>query len=55
MIENNHFASEEIKKRLNLLKENWNQLKEKSSRRKRDLEDSLQAFNLTKSVLCGLD
>jgi hypothetical protein len=42
MVESNHFASEDIKKRLSLLHDHWNHLKEKSIQRKKDLEDSLQ-------------
>ncbi|XP_035787487.1 spectrin alpha chain isoform X2 [Anopheles albimanus] len=36
-------SSEEIKLRLDALKDQWNSLKEKSNQRKQDLEDSLQA------------
>lgn len=43
MINNGHFASNDINRRLVWLNEQWNSLKEKSSRRKQDLEDSLQA------------
>ena len=43
MVEQGHFASEDIKSRLMLLHDHWNQLKEKSAQRKQDLEDSLQA------------
>lgn len=43
MVEDNHFATEDIKARLGLLHDHWNQLKEKSVQRKQDLEDSLQA------------
>eukprot|EP00095_Tigriopus_kingsejongensis_P005059 maker-scaffold330_size203968-snap-gene-0.18 protein:Tk05059 transcript:maker-scaffold330_size203968-snap-gene-0.18-mRNA-1 annotation:"spectrin alpha chain" len=43
MVEEGHFASDEIKTRLGLLHDHWNQLKEKASQRKQDLEDSLQA------------
>lgn len=42
MVEDNHFATEDIKTRLGLLHDHWNQLKEKSVQRKQDLEDSLQ-------------
>ena len=44
MVEDNHFATEDIKARLGLLHDHWNQLKEKSVQRKQDLEDSLQAI-----------
>ena len=43
MIEETHFASEEIKARISHLKEHWNQLKTKCEQRRQDLEDSLQA------------
>ena len=43
MIGDGHFASEEIKVRINNLNEHWTQLKEKALQRKQDLEDSLQA------------
>merc|ERR1712223_1907320 len=43
MVEQGHFASEDIKSRLMLLHDHWNQLKEKSAQRKQDLDDSLQA------------
>lgn len=43
MIKAKHFASEDIKRRLVWLDEQWNALKEKAARRKQDLEDSLQA------------
>ncbi|KAK7794241.1 hypothetical protein R5R35_012555 [Gryllus longicercus] len=43
MIDEGHFASEEIKRQINLLSDRWNQLKEKAFQRKQDLEDSLQA------------
>ncbi len=43
MVEEGHFASDEIKVRLGQLHDHWNQLKEKSAQRKQDLEDSLQA------------
>merc|ERR1719435_190558 len=43
MVEQNHFASEDIKARLSALHDNWNSLKEKAAQRKRDLDDSLQA------------
>jgi len=43
MIEEGHFASEDIKTRLAALSDHWTQLKEKSAQRKQDLEDSLQA------------
>jgi len=43
MVEQGHFASDDIKARLSTLHDHWNQLKEKASQRKQDLEDSLQA------------
>merc|ERR1712203_413389 len=43
MVEDGHFNSDEIKVRLGQLHDHWNQLKEKSSQRKQDLVDSLQA------------
>merc|ERR1719412_3462894 len=43
MVEDGHFASDEIKARLGQLHDHWNQLKEKASQRRQDLEDSLQA------------
>merc|ERR1719412_1598101 len=43
MVEEGHFASDDIKHRLGSLHDHWNQLKEKANQRKQDLEDSLQA------------
>ncbi|XP_065209601.1 spectrin alpha chain isoform X2 [Planococcus citri] len=43
MVEEGHFASEDIKARIANLNTHWNQLKEKAVKRKQDLEDSLQA------------
>ena len=43
MVEEGHFATDDIKGRLGQLHDHWNQLKEKSVQRKQDLEDSLQA------------
>lgn len=43
MVQEGHFASEDIKQRLSLLHDHWNTLKEKANQRKQDLEDSLQA------------
>jgi len=43
MVEQGHFASEDIKSRLSTLHDHWNLLKEKAAQRKQDLEDSLQA------------
>lgn len=43
MMEDEHFASDEIRNRVNALNDHWENLKEKSSQRKQDLEDSLQA------------
>ncbi|KAL3280132.1 hypothetical protein HHI36_017636 [Cryptolaemus montrouzieri] len=43
MMEDEHFASDEIRNRVNALYDHWVQLKDKSNQRKQDLEDSLQA------------
>ena len=43
MVQEAHFASEDIKARLITLHDHWNTLKEKANQRKQDLEDSLQA------------
>ncbi|XP_034950894.1 spectrin alpha chain [Chelonus insularis] len=43
MLEEGHFAAEEISQRLSALDEHWGQLKEKARQRKVDLDDSLQA------------
>ena len=43
MVEDGHFASDDIKNRLSTLHDHWNQLKEKANQRKQDLDDSLQA------------
>ncbi|XP_023929927.1 spectrin alpha chain-like isoform X4 [Lingula anatina] len=43
MINENHFASDEIQQRIAGLQEKWNNLKEKAFQRKQDLEDSLEA------------
>lgn len=43
MMNEGHFASEEIHRRLVGLNEKWNLLREKSNQRKSDLEDALQA------------
>lgn len=43
MLEDHPYQSDEIRLRLDLLKEQWSSLKEKSNQRKQDLEDSLQA------------
>lgn len=43
MLEDEHFASEEIKTRVNALNDHWTALKDKANQRKQDLEDSLQA------------
>jgi spectrin alpha len=43
MLNDGHFASEEIKQRTGTLNDHWTQLKEKALQRKQDLEDSLQA------------
>ncbi|KAJ8920410.1 hypothetical protein NQ315_005276 [Exocentrus adspersus] len=43
MMEDEHFASDEIRNRVTALNDHWESLKEKSNQRKQDLEDSLQA------------
>nr|CAD7266031.1 unnamed protein product [Timema shepardi] len=43
MLDDGHFASDEIKQRVGALTDHWTQLKEKALQRKQDLEDSLQA------------
>lgn len=43
MIDEGHFAADEIRLRLANLNDHWTQLKEKALQRKQDLEDSLQA------------
>ncbi|XP_012266103.2 spectrin alpha chain isoform X2 [Athalia rosae] len=43
MLNDGHFAAEEISQRLGALDEHWGQLKEKARQRKTDLDDSLQA------------
>lgn len=43
MLEDHPYSSDEIRLRLDLLKEQWASLKEKALQRKQDLEDSLQA------------
>jgi len=43
MLDDHPYSSEEIRLRLDLLKEQWASLKEKALQRKQDLEDSLQA------------
>lgn len=43
MLEDEHFASDEIRNRVNSLFDHWTSLKEKALQRKQDLEDSLQA------------
>ena len=43
MIDEGHFAAEEIKARIGHLKDHWTQLKAKCEQRRQDLEDSLQA------------
>ena len=45
MVEQGHFASEDIKARLSSLHDHWNILKNKAAQRKQDLEDSLQVRN----------
>lgn len=42
-MEDEHFASDEIRNRVTSLNDHWENLKEKSNQRKQDLEDSLQA------------
>lgn len=43
MLQEGHFAAEEINNRLTALDEHWGQLKDKARQRKTDLDDSLQA------------
>uniref|UniRef100_T1IUQ9 Spectrin alpha chain n=1 Tax=Strigamia maritima TaxID=126957 RepID=T1IUQ9_STRMM len=43
MVNEGHFASDEIKNRVHGLNDRWQQLKDKALQRKQDLEDSLQA------------
>ncbi|KMQ97932.1 spectrin alpha chain [Lasius niger] len=43
MLQEGHFAAEEINQRLAALDEHWGQLKDKARQRKTDLDDSLQA------------
>ncbi|XP_055516190.1 spectrin alpha chain, non-erythrocytic 1 isoform X2 [Leucoraja erinacea] len=43
MIEDGHFASEEVNTKLNDLNQKWDSLKAKAAQRRQDLEDSLQA------------
>ncbi|KAH0615580.1 hypothetical protein JD844_005026 [Phrynosoma platyrhinos] len=43
MVEEGHFAAEDVKAKLNDLNQKWESLKGKASQRRQDLEDSLQA------------
>uniref|UniRef100_A0A8C2UAQ4 Spectrin alpha chain, non-erythrocytic 1 n=1 Tax=Coturnix japonica TaxID=93934 RepID=A0A8C2UAQ4_COTJA len=43
MVEEGHFAAEDVKIKLNELNQKWETLKAKASQRRQDLEDSLQA------------
>uniref|UniRef100_A0A8C3CXX5 Spectrin alpha chain, non-erythrocytic 1 n=1 Tax=Cairina moschata TaxID=8855 RepID=A0A8C3CXX5_CAIMO len=43
MVEEGHFAAEDVKTKLNELNQKWDSLKAKASQRRQDLEDSLQA------------
>uniref|UniRef100_A0A8C4M8C6 Spectrin alpha chain, non-erythrocytic 1 n=1 Tax=Equus asinus asinus TaxID=83772 RepID=A0A8C4M8C6_EQUAS len=43
MVEEGHFAAEDVKAKLNELNQKWESLKSKASQRRQDLEDSLQA------------
>uniref|UniRef100_A0A8C0XSS6 SH3 domain-containing protein n=1 Tax=Castor canadensis TaxID=51338 RepID=A0A8C0XSS6_CASCN len=43
MVEEGHFAAEDVKAKLNELNQKWEALKAKASQRRQDLEDSLQA------------
>lgn len=45
MVDDGHFAAEEIKDRSATLNDHWTQLKEKALQRKQDLEDSLQVLS----------
>ena len=42
LVDSGHFAATEIKNRADCLTDHWNALKEKASRRRQDLDDSLQ-------------
>lgn len=46
MVDDGHFAAEEIKARNAHLRDHWTQLKAKCEQRRQDLEDSLQVKNL---------
>ncbi len=43
MINEGHFASEDIQQKITLLNDRWGNLKDKANQRKSDLEDSMQA------------
>uniref|UniRef100_A0A8B9NM04 Spectrin alpha chain, non-erythrocytic 1 n=1 Tax=Accipiter nisus TaxID=211598 RepID=A0A8B9NM04_9AVES len=43
MVEEGHFAADDVKIKLNELNQKWDSLKAKASQRRQDLEDSLQA------------
>ncbi|XP_060267732.1 spectrin alpha chain, non-erythrocytic 1 isoform X6 [Ovis aries] len=43
MVEEGHFAAEDVKAKLHELNQKWESLKSKASQRRQDLEDSLQA------------
>uniref|UniRef100_A0A8C0LDR2 Spectrin alpha chain, non-erythrocytic 1 n=1 Tax=Canis lupus dingo TaxID=286419 RepID=A0A8C0LDR2_CANLU len=43
MVEEGHFAAEDVKAKLSELNQKWESLKSKASQRRQDLEDSLQA------------
>ncbi|XP_062606729.1 spectrin alpha chain-like isoform X6 [Saccostrea cucullata] len=43
MMDDGHFATEEIQRKIEELQDRWQQLKDKALQRKQDLEDSLQA------------
>ena len=43
MVKDQPYASDDIKLRVDALKEQWNSIKDKAAQRKQDLEDSLQA------------
>lgn len=46
MVDEGHFAADEIKNRISHLKDHWSQLKNKSEQRRQDLEDSLQVLEI---------
>ena len=43
LVEEGHFAAEEVKLRLGDLRDHWDQLRERCDQRRQELEDSIQA------------